>query len=334
MTRQEESYARPTVVVTAASCYGPKTLSEAIERQIILAFPEGIPIRKGDRVLIKPNLIVPRVPESAVQTHPAVILAVAGLLLDQGARPFVADSPGWGSLQSCIHALQLDESLRRLGVPYYALDKPVVRELPDCRGMRLAVSGRALEADAIINLPKFKAHQQLGATFAIKNMFGCVPGKRKAWWHFAKGKSYTDFCSMLIGIYRLFSPIVTIIDGVVAMEGMGPINGSPRPLGVLVGGCDPVACELACCHIAGFDPMDLPILRRAREINFGPATIEQINVLGDPLDSFLCADFEPARQTLLEFSLGRVCRSVTRQSLHLLKGFIGQYKVEKGKEKA
>ncbi|MBN1127220.1 MAG: DUF362 domain-containing protein [Sedimentisphaerales bacterium] len=327
MTERVGFCPRPTVVLTGASGYDENILSAVIQRQFEYIFTKDVPIHKGDQVLIKPNLIVPRPPESAVQTHPAVILTVARLLLDLGTRPFVADSPGWGSMRSCIHALQLDGPLRRLGIPFFALDRPIVRELPGCDGMRIAVSGRALEADAIINLPKFKAHQQLGATFAIKNMFGCVPGKRKAWWHFAKGKSYTDFCSMLIGIYRLFSPMFTIIDGIVAMEGMGPIKGKPKPLGVLIGGRDPVACELVCCEIAAFDPTDLPILCRCREIGFGPTTMEKVDLLGDPLESFQCRDFEPAQQTLLEFSLGRVCKSITRQSLHLLKGCMRQSKI-------
>ena len=86
-------------------------------------------------------------------------------------------------------------------------------------------------ADVIINLPKFKSHQQLKATFAVKNMFGCVSGKRKALWHFRKGGSVDDFCELLIDIYRFLNPVLTIIDAVTAMDGPGPINGKARALG-------------------------------------------------------------------------------------------------------
>lgn len=68
------------------------------------------------------------------------------------------------------------------------------------------------EADRIVNLPKFKTHQQLTATFAVKNMFGCVCGKEKAFWHFAKGHSLEEFSRLLIGIYQLLSPCLTIAD--------------------------------------------------------------------------------------------------------------------------
>ena len=81
---------------------------------------------------------------------------------------------------------------------------------------KVGISSIALDADVIISLAKLKTHQQLVATFAVKNMFGCVSGKRKAFWHFAKGKNADDFCQLLIDIYKFLNPALTIIDAVMA----------------------------------------------------------------------------------------------------------------------
>jgi uncharacterized protein (DUF362 family) len=184
-------------------------------------------------------------------------------------------------------------------------------------GTHLRIATAALEADKIINLPKLKAHQQLGATFAIKNMFGCVCGKQKAVKHFSLGKSYHRFCKMLIGIHQLLKPVFTIVDGVVAMEGKGPINGNARNLGVIVGGIDPIACELICSQIVNFDPENLPIIQTAKRLNFGCTDIDRIEVIGDEYADLICKDFQPAEQTPLDFSFLRIAKSLTKQIIFL-----------------
>jgi len=174
-----------------------------------------------------------------------------------------------------------------------------------------------LEADAIINLPKFKAHQQLTATFAVKNMFGCVSGKKKALWHFKKGADATEFCELLIGIYRYLAPAVTIIDGIVAMEGQGPIRGPSKPLGWLVGGTDPIACEVTCCRLIDLAPEQVPIIRTAQQIDFGCADLGKIEFAGDGLPDTVCTDFQMPYLGPIKFSLVHVCRSIARQILLL-----------------
>src|SRR4030042_6623313 len=112
-------------------------------------------------------------------------------------------------------------------------------------------------------MPKFKTLQQRVATFAVKNMFGCVSGKRKALWHFAKGKNADEFCELLIEIYKFLNPALTIIDAVTIMDGPGPIRGRARPLGWIIGGTDPVACEMVCCKLVNLNPEDIPIISTA-----------------------------------------------------------------------
>jgi uncharacterized protein (DUF362 family) len=289
----------------------------AVRRQVDLLGGIEAFVKPGDSVLIKPNFIAPRSHHrSAAQTHPAVILELARLLKDYGARPFVADSPAWADTVTCARALELTEPLQKLGVPIRQLDNP-----RKCRlgrgGPRVGLSSAALDADAIINLPKFKAHQQLVATFAVKNMFGCVSGKHKALWHFRKGDDPGEFCKMLIGIYERLGPVLTIIDGIVAMEGQGPIRGPSRSLGWLIAGTDPVACEVICCGLIGLAPDAVPIIRTARQIDFGCSDPGRIEVVGDALPDRPYSDFVMPELMPIKFSLTRICRSIGKQALLL-----------------
>lgn len=301
-----------TVALTQCRDYEPDRVARSIRRQLELLGGLERFVKHGDSVLLKPNFIAPRSHrEAPAQTHPVVILEAAKLLKDFGARPFVADSPAWANAATCARVLELTEPLQRLGVPLRESGPSEKRRLgPDLP--RVRISRVALEADVIVNLAKFKAHQQLFATFAVKNMFGCVSGKRKALWHFKRGADPRAFCELLIGIYRHINPALTIIDGIVAMEGQGPIHGVSRPLGWLIGGTEPIACERICCHLAGIRPEQVPIMRTAREIGFGCADLDEIDVLGDALPP-PCTDFALPRMIPIRFTFPHVCQSIARQ---------------------
>jgi uncharacterized protein (DUF362 family) len=275
-------------------------------------------VRPGQRILIKPNLIVPMGPEVPAQTHPEVIAAVAQCVIDAGAIPQVGDSPAWGNVRGCLAAMGVDQRLEAMGVDIVQLGHPVRMKI---EGSWVGISRTALEADAIINLPKLKAHQQLGATFAVKNMYGCVAGKEKAFWHFSKGHSPELFCRLLIGIYKQLVPVVNIIDGIIAMEGQGPISGTPKPIGALVAGEDAMACESVCARLVGLDPGTLPILQTAKRMGFGCCDEGLIEKVGDDLQGLVCSDFRPAVQAPLRFSLLRICKSITKQGLILCRNY-------------
>ena len=299
--------------VTGCPDYQQGNVEEAIQRQFSLLNIEEL-INRGDSVLLKPNFIAAKASDLAVQTDPEVILAVAKAVKDLGAKPFVADSPAWNSVEACVRVLGLTEPLKKLDVPYKNLNKPSRRKIA---GSSIGISRVALEADKIINLPKLKAHQQLGGTFAVKNMFGCVCGKEKAFRHFSNGKSYDGFCRMLIGIYEHLSPVVTIIDGVVAMEGMGPIRGTAKKLRVIVGGREPISCEMVCCELVNFCPYDMPIIETAKRIGFGCREFSEIEIVGDDHKQFVCDDFTAAERTELRFTFPRICKSMARQAILL-----------------
>jgi len=304
-----------SVAVVGCGSYESSETADAIEKIFSLFGGVGRFIGKSDRVLLKPNFITAAPAGRAVQTDPAVILAVAQIVKDFGGKPFVADSPAWRNVWASIKSLQLDGPLRKLGVDVLSLNHP--RRFRTAGG-NIGISSVALDADKIINLSKLKSHQQLGATFAVKNMFGCVCGKEKAYRHFTAGQSLNKFCRMLIEIYELLAPVITIIDGVVAMEGDGPINGKAKKLGVFVAGIEPIACERVCCEIIGLDPDNLPMIRCSEEMGYGCGRFGDINIIGDDYRKFICTDFVCAHQIPLRFSLPRVCRSVLKQLCYLL----------------
>ena len=198
------------------------------------------------------------------------------------------------------------------------LDKPQWREVSD-KNSKVGISEAALEADAIVNVPKFKTHQQLVATFAVKNMFGCVAGKRKALWHFRRGKT-EEFCELLIEICRYLRPVVTIVDGIAAMDGRGPIRGRDRELGWLIGGTDPIACERVCARLVNIEPGELPIVRAAERMGFGCKETERMEIVGDEFPDDVCMDFQLAEPVPVRFSLVHVCKSVAKQIVLLAKG--------------
>jgi len=308
----------PAVTLTQCSDYSRPKIAEAIATQFKLLGGLEKFIRAGDTVLLKPNFIAPRSRRCATQTDPAVIIETAKLLKDFGARPFVGDSPAWSNVFTCVKKLKLEEPLKKLSVPVKQLNKPKRCRL-GMNGTKVGISSVALDADVIINLPKFKTHQQLIATFAVKNMFGCVSGKRKALWHFAKGGNFDDFCELLIGIFKFLNPALTIIDAVTVMDGPGPIKGRARPLGWLIGGTEPIACEIVCSKLVNIKPEELPIIKTARQMGFGCSDPDKITILGDDLSESICTDFKLARLVPLRFSLLHVCKSICKQILLLAK---------------
>lgn len=307
-------------LVTLTKCcdYNQEILSDCLKKHFALHGGLEKFISKGDTVLIKPNFLAPHPRSEAVQTDPAIIIEVARLLKDFGAKPFVGDSPAWSDVFECAKVLELDEPLRKLDVPIKQLNKPK-NCIIGTKQIRVGISTAALEADAIINLPKFKSHQQLKATFAIKNMFGCISGKRKPFLHFAKGKSEFEFCKLLIDIYKFLNPVFTIIDAITVMDGPGPIRGRARPLGWLIGGPNPVAIETVCSRLIDIEPQMLPLIKTAKQLNFGCSDFNKIKISGDEFPKNVCTDFQQAPQIPIKFTFPRILKSINKQILLITK---------------
>ncbi len=306
---------RATVAIEQATSYEPTAIGPVIGRAVAAVGGWDRLIRPGDRVLVKPNCICGSPSERPAQTHPAVIVEVCRQLLDHGARPFVGDSPAWGSLVGNLRQLGVLTDLAHLGVPVVEFKNAIKADNPRGKVFRkLTVDAAALEADAIVNLPKFKAHRQLVMTVALKNMFGCVGGRRKAWWHVKAGSYDNYFARMLVETFEMLRPAVTIVDAVIAMEGKGPIKGTPRSVGLVLASTDGPALERIAAELIGVKPARLRTLAAARELGVGTPYREQIDVVGPVPAHVRIKDFQLPRLIPIGFSIPRLVRGALRNA--------------------
>ena len=224
-------------------------------------------IKPDSRVLIKPNMLSAATPADAVLTHPLVIKAAVEYVVQKGARPQVSDSPAIGSFERIVKVNGMKETLAGLNVDVVPFQETRQVDIGKPYG-KIDIARDALEADVIINLPKLKTHSQMLLTLAVKNMFGCIVGFQKSQWHMRAGVDSMEFARLLVAIHQAVRPTVSILDGIMALEGEGPgKGGKPRHLGVLMGSCDSFALDTAVCGILGIDYKSVPVLKIAAEIN-------------------------------------------------------------------
>ena len=227
----------------------------------------GDTIRTGRCVLIKPNMLSAAAPRDAVLTHPLIVRAAVEYVLEQGARPQVSDSPAIGSFESILKLNKTADALAGLDVLCRPFTETKKVDIGKPYG-KIDVARDALEADVIVNLPKLKTHAQMLLTLGVKNMFGCIVGFKKSQWHMRAGVDNLAFARLLVGIHQALKPAVTILDGVLALEGEGPgKRGKPRDVGVLMGSTDAFALDRAVCRMIGIREESMPTLAVARMQN-------------------------------------------------------------------
>jgi uncharacterized protein (DUF362 family)/Pyruvate/2-oxoacid:ferredoxin oxidoreductase delta subunit len=214
-------------------------------------------IRRGSTVLVKPNFLAPASPDRAVITHPLIIRAVVEYVLEKGGSPRVSDSPAMGSFDRVLREGGVAEALEGLPVECRPFKESTLVDIgPPFH--RIEIAAEAMSADVVINLPKLKTHTQMLLTLGVKNMFGCIVGTRKPEWHFRAGVDQEKFAEVLVRICAAVRPQMTLLDGILAMEGPGPGKGGvPRPLGVIMACSDALSLDVAVCRMLGLKPDDL-----------------------------------------------------------------------------
>jgi uncharacterized protein (DUF362 family) len=306
------------VSLTAAQSYHLPALRQSL--QAVLAPLGGIEafVRPGDRVLLKPNLLTGSRPTKECTTRPELVYGVAQLVQEAGGKPFLGDSPAFGSAHGVAKANGLLPLAQALNLPIVELHgHRYPTENPEFDHLRL--SKEAMEADVIINLPKVKSHTQLTVTLGVKNLFGCVPGKMKAWWHMEAGKDVERFGTMLVETARLLDPALTIVDGIIGHEGNGPSGGEPRALGVLAAGADVFAVDRAMVAVLGVDPLTVPTVAQSLRLGYCPAW-EDLTFPLRPPHELQVEDWQlPTELLPIDFGLPRVVQSTFK---HLYIRFI------------
>ncbi len=279
-----EHFQRSEVFVMSAESYGPH-LVDLLQRGLVELGLSRQTIA-GKSVLLKPNLVEPTVTAPHVNTHPAFVRAVVEVFRKWDAREvFVAEGQGhcrdtsFVLEQSGLERVLDDDKIAFVDLNYddvfTADNRSRFTTLP-----KLYLPQSLRRADFIVSLPKMKTHHWAGVTLSMKNLFGVMPGACYGWpknvlHHAGIGQSILDICATV-------RPHLAIVDGIVGMEGDGPIMGTPKPSHLVVMGTNLPSVDATCARLMGFNPEMIDYLRHASG-TLGPIQERHIEQRGEAL---------------------------------------------------
>ena len=283
---------RAKVAIIRAHEYDCAQIRSALERGLPLIDVWDQLIKPGDHVFVKVNhLPPPSPPERAIVTHPVFVEAVLDLLKETGASITVGDDIQ-ASDEDGFHISGYRAMCERAGVELVNLKQSGFVEVP-CDGRRLEtiyLAKAVVEADVVINLPKLKTHSLTLLTGGVKNLYGTIPSGLRSRFH-GDHPRLEDFCQVLVDIFSVAKPTLTIMDGVVAMEGEGPAGGNPRNLGLILASHDAVALDAVAGRIIGLEPGEVRTTRIAHERELGVGDLREIEVVGERMESVVVSNF-------------------------------------------
>jgi len=237
----------------------------------------------GARVVLKPNF-VEFDPHAAINTDPRLVASTVEALRSMGAVAVtVAEGPGHRrDTGYVVGASGLLDALHEVDAPF--VDLNTARATPVPLSSRYTPFGELwlpdalTEADVVVSMPKMKTHHWAGVTLSLKNCFGCLPGRVYGWPKNAL--HWVGIDNAILDVAGAVRPAYAIVDGIVAMEGNGPIDGTPVAAGVLVFGDDPVATDTVTATMMGFDPTKIDYLREAGRF-LGQGGLDRITQRGE-----------------------------------------------------
>jgi uncharacterized protein (DUF362 family) len=278
------SFQRPAsrVMIRRAARYELELGALIYESLVEFALPV-----KDKVVLLKPNL-VGLDPLGVMNTHPAVIAAARETFLRLGAsQVLIGDGPAMDrDTEAIIESVRLREYVGPLGRTFVDLNVDDVERVPlSTRASRLKelyFPKTVLGADLLVSMPKLKTHHWAGVTLSLKNMFGTVPGSCYGW-----PKNVLHWAGIdraILDINAAVKPDFAIVDGIMGMEGNGPIQGTPRACGVLIFGDDPIAVDATCCRVMGLRPERIKYLASAGTM-LGHVNVDKIQQVGENVEA-------------------------------------------------
>lgn len=238
---------------------------------------------RGRKVLLKPNMVEPTRKSPQMTTNPAMVLAAAEVFRQWDARVIVGEAPG--------HVRDTEMALVESGMAD-VLDTGKL-EFADLNYEEVGWSKNAgrtsplegfyfpqaiVEADLVVTMPKLKTHHWVGMTCSLKNLYGVLPGIKYGW-----PKNVLHHAGIPQTVFDINASLpktISIVDGIVAMEGDGPIMGSAKPLGLVVVGTNTTAVDATCARIMGLDPVRISYLKLA-ENRLGPLADRRIRQCGE-----------------------------------------------------
>lgn len=244
-------------------------------------------VKPGDTVLLKANLIGPKASDTAAVTHSEFVRAITRILKERGCNVWIGDSSG-GAIAGIAPTAQ---SLKVSGYEKVAEEEGAVIKNFDKEGVveiepkgkfkeKMYLAKPLFEADVVINLPKLKTHSANVYTGAVKNLFGCIPGLRKATYH-KMAPDKEDFGDIIADIHQATKFSLHIMDSITSMEGEGPTAGSVYKSNKILISTDPLALDAVALNMLGLTVDDVPIIIAAKKRNLGQWNLEDIIIEGD-----------------------------------------------------
>jgi uncharacterized protein (DUF362 family)/NAD-dependent dihydropyrimidine dehydrogenase PreA subunit len=273
-------------VVALVKCadYSADRVEQAIRQAVGLLGGIEKFIKPNSRVLVKPNLLTAKEPESGITTHPQIVRAVIHLLKDINVHIYLGDSPSaWlgqeGKIELVWEKCGMEEVARKEKVELVKFEQKRWHK-------NFPLTTLLTEVDYLVSVPKFKTHDLTVLTGAIKNLYGLIPGTYKMELH-KRYPAAENFSRILVDLYEITKPALTIIDGIVALEGEGPgSRGQKKNLGLIAAGSDCVSIDSVLALIMGLRPADILTNREAARRNLGSISLKDIQMLGESLSSF------------------------------------------------
>ena len=306
--------------VYAASCPDYGQAEESIRALVEQMGGMGRFVRPGERIVLKANLLRAAPPESAICTHPAVVEAVAKLVKEAGGTPVICDSPGGALhkeavLRSLYEKTGMAAAAAAAGAELSMDSSTRTVSLPEGKVLRQAeIITPVAEADGVIDLCKMKTHVLMSMTGAVKNLFGVIPGLSKVGYH-ATHPDHATFADVLLDLTGYVKPRLSLMDGILAMEGDGPgSSGTPRQAGLLLAAANPLALDTAAGAIMNLPRKDNPVLLAAERRGLTPCRMEDVELIGGTVEELRMADYKfPAstKSNLMDF-LGPLARPAER----------------------
>lgn len=292
------------VVVNECRDYSLDSVIKAINDGMALLGGWDSFVKPGMKVLLKVNLIGPKPPESAAVTHCEFVRALVRILNQKGCTVWIGDSAGGAiagiapTAQSfVVSGLSKVAEEENAGIKNFDKEGTVTASDTPSYLDKLYLAKPLFDADFIINLPKLKTHSGCVYTGAVKNVFGCIQGLRKAAYHKA-APDPQDFGNILVDVHEAVNIGLHIMDGVLAMDGEGPTAGGVYPAHKILLSTDPLALDTVALKMIGLNIGDIPVLQPAIKRNLGEFRLEGIEVCGDYTDPPRLANYKfPKRYT-------------------------------------
>jgi len=294
------------VALVKCDTYNDEQVHKAVEAGINLIGGISNFIKPGERILLKPNVLIGTNPQKCVSTHPSVFKAAGTILQKAGVIVSCGDSPGFGGCKGNMRRAGLKKVADELGITLADFSKgKAVTHAEGLLNKRFTLANAVLESDGLVSLPKFKTHGLTRFTGAIKNQFGCIPGILKSQFHMKMPDTY-DFATMLVDLTVLIKPRLYIMDGIMAMEGTGPRTGKPKKLGILLFSSDPVALDAIACKIIDLNPKFVPTSEPGEKAKLGTYHYENIEVVGENPELLIDKKFDVVRKPPVTVPSGRM----------------------------